>query len=238
MIISGIIGNQMRVSAISFYVILGITAVIWSAVFILGAQYGVSIRDLTRDPAAITGYPAYVGFVSQLGIMAWSAAFAICALGYTVLTSRAQRAVRGQNRILRLFLFCSALLTLLLGVDDAFMLHERVYPHLNIPDIAVSGIYAGAALVYLIAFARIIIGTEFLLLFAALGFFALSVGTDFIFPPKDSPFWIEDGAKMTGILCWLGYYLRSVTGFLSAEMAVSNQARPVTQPASVLGENV
>lgn len=162
---------------------------------------GVALGDLTRDPAAISGVPVYIGFLSNIGMLFWSATVAVCLFAATFVARSAADSPAGR------FLYASGLLTLLLLFDDLFQLHERVFPlSLGVPEPIVFGGYLSVTLLYLVRFRRVILESDYLLLALALGFFGLSVAVD-LFTEKGLYLW-EDGAKFMGIVTWLAYFAR------------------------------
>ncbi|MEM8641161.1 MAG: hypothetical protein AAGG51_20450 [Cyanobacteria bacterium P01_G01_bin.54] len=194
-------------SAIAF--ILAVSILCIGIVILLHFGQDVSIGKLTRDLSTIAKVPLYIGFLSQIGIFFWSAAIAICI--YTAkLISR-----RPNTRIIRRFFFASGLLTLLLSLDDAFMLHESFFPSVGIPEKLVFVSYAGLVFLYLARFYSTILKTEYIFLGIALLFFGLSISCDYFKPRwedlsllKDG-YLLEDGAKFIGIVSWLTYLYRS-----------------------------
>lgn len=191
----------LTVSAIP--IILAVAIHIWK-----GTDYG----NLTRDPVAVADVPIWTGFISQIGIFFWAAAAMVCLFSSVVLPRTPK------NARIRLFFFASGALTLLLGLDDAFLLHEEVFPRLGVPEHAVYAAYVGAVMYYLVAF-RVTIGdSEFLLLGIALSGFALSVLSDLV----AGPFLFEDGVKLLGIVTWLTYYAR--TTFFACRQAMAENS--------------
>jgi hypothetical protein len=105
-----------------------------SLVALLNLFFDIPLGYLTRDISDVTPASFYVGFLSSLGIMLWSASAAICLLG-----ASAMHRIHHQTFI---FLLCSGLLCVMLTLDDAFLFHEEVFPiHLNIPENLVFGTY-------------------------------------------------------------------------------------------------
>lgn len=167
--------------------------------------FNIPVEVFTSDPAMLMNTPIYVGAISNFGILLWSAAIFVC--GFTLATLRkAERA-----REIRSFLLWSCLVTLALLLDDAFLLHERIYPrYLHISREAVYVAYIFGIFLYLFRFLPRIIRTDFVHLFMAFGFLALSVSTDAaagIFSVRAHYLW-EDGFKLLGIAAWLTYFTR------------------------------
>jgi hypothetical protein len=156
---------------------------------------GVPARDLVRDPAPYLGTPLHVGVLSTLGVLLWTAAGAlalVASLG---------------DRSLRLF----AALSALCAVDDAFLLHEEVWPRLTgLPEELALLPYAVLGVLLL----RRLTGFEarpraaFTAAIVALG---LSVGLDLVGSPlglvsgtaDDVRNLVEELLKLAGIALWL-----------------------------------
>lgn len=160
----------------------------------------IPIGDLTRDPNVIIGAPFYNGLVSQIGIFFWAAAAAVC-----LFTAKALSTAPANFRMKR-FLNMSGILTLLLGLDDALLLHEQFFPSIGIPETVVLAIYGGLTLFYLIRFYSRILKTEYILLGMAFFFFGMSIVLDLLPLPGINPYVLEDSAKLAGIVSWLAYF--------------------------------
>ena len=186
---------------------LGLLGIV--GVYALSQIKGMPLSDLTRDPAAVTDTSVYIGILSTLGILLWSATTAIC-LFAAALLSRDRR-----HRQASWFLLCSGLLCLLLTFDDALLLHERVFPYLlNIPQFGVVVGYALIVGVYLLYFVRRILTTDYLLLLLALLFLSSSAAMDqFLSVSKWGGLetFFEDSLKFIGIVFWLAYFAHAAT---------------------------
>lgn len=185
--------------------ILVVSAVPLSAVLVLHFWKGIAIGNLTRDPTGVAGAPLYTGFLSQIGIFFWAAAAAVCLFSVKVLP-RQPDALE-----IKRFLVVSGLLTLVLGLDDVFLLHEKFLPnYVGVPENAVLVSYAGFVLFYLVRFYSVILETEYVLLGMALFFFGLSIIIDVTINVSiDVYIYEEDGAKLVGIVSWLAYFFRT-----------------------------
>lgn len=192
--------SQYRSNKTTITIILAVSALLIGMVLAFHYAGGVPIGNLTRDPSAVLGGPFHTGILSQTGIFFWSAAAAICMFSVKIISKYPD------SFKLKRFLFISGLLTMLLGLDDIFLLHESVFPYLGIHEKVVYATYAGLVLFYLYKFYPIIITTEYILLVMALGFFALSVIFDKSSIPGIDPYLLEDGAKIVGIVSWMAYF--------------------------------
>ena len=79
---------------------------------------GFTLREILRDPAQQTGLSSFLGFVSNIGVWLWVSSVAICC--FSLLTGVA-KGLSSDTELLILL----GLLSLLLAVDDFFLLHER-----------------------------------------------------------------------------------------------------------------
>jgi hypothetical protein len=183
-------------------VIAGITASLGIAgIMVLSSATGVDLSDLTRDAVAVTDTHLYVGALSTTGIMLWAATAGICLLGAGILSGLPQ------HRSAAWFLLAAGALTAMLGFDDAFLLHERVFPtHFGLPQKGVYLVYISMVLGFLLFFFRRILRTDYVLLGMSLLFMALSVGMDEFIPYSRFETFVEDSCKFVGIVFWLTYF--------------------------------
>jgi hypothetical protein len=176
---------------------------------ILCTQMEIPISFFTCDPASTVEIDPLTGMVSNIGILMWTAAAAVCLFCWALL-----RKVPDKARFSKFVLF-SGIMTLILVLDDLFLLHEDIFPcHLGIPQKFVLLGYMGLILVGIVVFGRTILGTDYLLLLIALVFFGLSVFVDVFDHEIDAliggwRYLFEDGFKFLGIVGWLGYYWRT-----------------------------
>lgn len=180
-----------------------------AALVVLVGVAGISIATgrpmsyLTIDPADI-GLPAYLGMLSNLGIMIWGMAAGACLLARMVLSTIPQA---GEER--RFFLL-SALASGYLMLDDGYLLHDRVFPDVaGIPELIVFLVYGVSFLIYIYKERRIIGDSEYPLLILAAGCVGLSGGIDSALPFSDTVTAVEDSVKFVGILFWFVYFLRT-----------------------------
>jgi hypothetical protein len=171
---------------------------------------------LMRDTLAQVDLPFYTGAISNLGVLLWCAAAAVCLFTWWVLGRRS-----GDSRTRRSLLW-AGLLTVLLNVDDFYQLHEYASIHSGLPDEVFTSVYPILLAAWLFFFWREIRKTEYILLFLALALLGTSVFVDALdgmFKIKFNPtllaltghryHLLEDGPKFLGIATWLGYFWRS-----------------------------
>ncbi len=124
--------EKMNRSPEKFIVLLFATIVALCALvlFIASTVFGVAPSVLLRDPAAEFSFPLYAGAISSVGIGILLICSAICL--FTVLFQTTDRLV----------LMVAAVLTGWMALDDAFLLHERVFnDKIGIPEEVLAFIY-------------------------------------------------------------------------------------------------
>lgn len=163
------------------------------------------ITDFTRDLAAIAGTPPWLGLLSQAGNILWWSSASIAALGAIQLADSRKIAARH-------FLGLFAVLTLLLAADDTFMVHERLAPRfLGVHELVLVALYGALLAHMLVRYRSVWQQAGRTLLAMAISGFALSVAIDSL-PDNLLPLQglVEDGSKLIGISCWLGFSVQSV----------------------------
>jgi len=88
-----------------------------ASVFIL-TDSGFTLLEILRDAAQQTGNSSFLGFVSNIGVWLWVSSVAICC--FSLLAGGLRRQSRHTELLVLL-----GMLSLLLAVDDFFLLHER-----------------------------------------------------------------------------------------------------------------
>jgi hypothetical protein len=119
-------------------------------------------------------------------------------------------------------------LSVLLWLDDAFLLHEEVLPtYLGVPELVTYGAYALAAILVALRLGSLVLRhPDGSLLLLAVGFFGLTVVLDVV-----SISWLpmrafaEASAQLYGGLCWTAFALRASWRLLV------NWVRPGGSPA-------
>jgi hypothetical protein len=177
-----------------------------AAVALISLQTGINVSYFTRDPSEILQAPFYIGLLSNLGILIWSAAAAICLFGALLL------ARNSGAREWRAFLMAFGLLTMWLALDDVLTLHEIVIPnYLHVPQKLFLAMLGGCVLLIAVRFRMSILQTDYVLLAVAVGFFALSILFDAVQGRIALPqhHYFEDGTKLMGIVGWAVYLSRT-----------------------------
>ena len=199
-------GSMLRLHGVH----VAIAIVAFSALIALGIVGAYLVLDvppkvLLRDPNALTYSPPYFGLISNFGVLLWAAA-AVIPL-WTYAGARSQPAAARRRPDILLF---GGIFTIFLLIDDLFMVHESL-PAIGLPENVYVVLYLGAMSLFLIAFTRPILESEWLLLLGSLAFFGLSVGIDLIadnlLADVGGRGYVEDMAKLVGILFWLAYFV-------------------------------
>lgn len=168
-------------------------------IVLVSRQYSISIADLTRDPSATTGHTPFIGTLSHVGVLFWCAAVAICLFSFVLLQKT------GSIGEFSAFFLFGGLISLILLLDDLFLLHETVFPlYLNIPEKIVFLSYGLMIIGYITRFRKLISKTDFILLIISFALFGFSIGIDFLELRISILF--EDGSKLFGIVSWFGYF--------------------------------
>lgn len=192
---------QLTTIRLSLFLIFVLSFCIIGAVFLFHSVEQVPLKVLTRDITATADLPFYTGILSQLGIFIWAATSAICLFSSVMIS----------NKTYHNFMLLSAVISLYLGLDDAFMFHETVLPSIGIHQKIVVMSYGLLMLLFLWKFSKAILKTEFLLLGLAFLCFGISIIVDnFLWDNSELVTnLLEDGSKFTGLVAWLTYFSRT-----------------------------
>lgn len=219
--------------------ILAALGAVLGAALVARAWFGIPLKHMMGDPAAVAGWPFYLGLVSNVGGILWTAAASIFLFSF-----RVQRASGGNAEHAR-FLLCSGLFVGVLGLDDFFMLHEDVLPkYFAIGQWLVVGSYGLAAALYVVRFASVIAQGAYPVFVAAVAMLAASVALDQIQDRFSIAFagigFCEDAAKLLGIGLWLIYAIDTSAALLMAAQGrhaapEEPELAPLRRPASVQG---
>jgi len=181
---------------------------------------------LFRDPVAVAHGEAYFGLVSNLGILAWTAAAAIC------LFAGLQLRLGGTAPLHASFFLWSSAITTVLLLDDLFLLHEiRQLRVLGLTETVLFGGYGAVICLCLFLHRRATADFDLRLLATALAMFAASLffarltghrfaglvdtsaALHFLKPllARIDPVatLLEDGPKLIGIFAWAAFLTTS-----------------------------
>jgi hypothetical protein len=165
---------------------------------------GNPIWMLAKDPADTKHFSPYIGMLSNWGVILWTATAVICLFSAVLL--KQQKAPDATRR----FLVVSGIFSLFLGIDDLYMLHDRLLPRMfHLPEIFFYLLYFFAFAAYLAYFTRQILKYDYLLFMAAFLFFVIS-RQFFIKIPYFGQFnTTGDMLKYFGIVFWLAFFYRT-----------------------------
>lgn len=176
-----------------------------------GAGFTILVARLTGAPVWIlTGEASsgpwrqpFAGLLSNWSVVLWIATAAICLFSVAIMKQHNAPEVK------RRFFLASGIFTLVLGLDDLYMLHERILPRgLHIPEIFFYMLYFLAFVTFLAYFASQLFKYEYLLFVAAIFFFALS-RVFLIEIPYIGRLSAGDILKYFGIVFWLVFFYRT-----------------------------
>ncbi len=186
---------------------------------IVSHQMGLPVSHFTRDPLAITGGHPLMGFLSNLGVIFWSATTAFCLFTFALLQKTKT------YQLISKYVLLAGGMTLLLLLDDLFMLHEKFYPSLlPINEKIIFLAYGVMFLGYVWGIRKILLRSEYIYLLLTMLFFALSIIVDISLPSSKFYYWhhlLEDGTKFVGIVSWFGYQFSLCHQLVSESLAPS-----------------
>ena len=120
-----------------------------------GAGFIVLVANLTdnpiwmmaKDPAEIKHFPPYIGMLANWSIILWMVTAVICLFSAVIL--KQQKAPKA----IFWFLVASGIFSLLLGIDDQYLLHDRLLPRMfHMPEMLFYLLYFFAFAAYVIYF--------------------------------------------------------------------------------------
>jgi hypothetical protein len=161
---------------------------------------GFSLEDIVRDPAQMTGQSSFLGFVSNVGVWLWVCSGAVC------LFSAGLGGFAGDQKQKQLLILIGVL-SLVLAVDDLFLLHDRY-----LPQRPVFIVYAFFTLTLLVRYFKNIMEIEGFAFLSAGGLLATSIFIDL--NQRKIPFdygqvqTVEEGFKFVGAASWLYFSYR------------------------------
>ena len=207
-----------KVYAIALLVpVLAMAAALWA---------GLAPTEMLRDPIMVAGGEEgefYLGLFSNLGVVLWTATAAICLFVGSDSSGVPDRQARH-------FLLYAGVFTLLMMLDDLFMLHE------NYAENIVYVFYGMGLLYYVVRFFPLILRLDVVLFALAIPLFGNAVLLDLapwrLLPGEgievpqaiaSSPlerdavrhfgrelrYLLEDGGKFVGICCWAAFHIRA-----------------------------
>lgn len=166
----------------------------------------IDMSLMTRDVNALKCIHPLAGILSSLGILMWWTSASIYIFTVYILGKQGRSADAG-------FLLYSGFLSIYLGLDDLFQVHEYLAPnYLGLSEHSVYLLLGFAMAYYLYRFNHLLRRADTVLLILAFALLGSSVAIDSVLNPwtwrlKDWEFFVEDGAKWVGICCWTAFCL-------------------------------
>lgn len=155
-----------------------------------------SMAMYVRDPAAEFGFTPLAGLVSHLGV------FALLTAG--VISIFASYQVRPKVGLL----FWAGAFSLIIAVDDFFMIHDDLALRIGLSEIQVFAVYGVLALTILFVFRTSLTGKAHMGLYAAIALLAASVVADVTMTYSETQVVFEDSLKFLGLIVWSSYWVR------------------------------
>lgn len=192
------------------FLLSGVLALAGSLFTIWLANYtNHPVWKLAKDAADVIGYPAYFGMLSSWSSMLWMATAAIC-LFTAVITWKDPSDPRTRR-----FLFFSGLLSLIIAIDDLYLLHDRILPGLfDVREAVFYLFYLFLMTGYLIVFFRQISRSDYILFWIAFFLLAFSRGFYKLLPFLREFNTTNDMFKYFGIVFWLAFFVRTAAKHL------------------------
>jgi hypothetical protein len=177
--------------------------------------FGLHPARALRDPAAYVDFPFYVGMFSHIGVLGWWTAAAAGLLAAFTLRQASEE---------RRMMLWGGLLSMVLAIDDLFMVHENVMPaHLGIPELLALAAIGLAGVAYLWRFRALHVQVAPVLLAVCLVLFASGIVVDLVRGSAQDErglgILVEDGFKLAGIGGWAAYHLLVARDFLRQRMS-------------------
>lgn len=182
-------------SEFSHLILAGLFGCLAIALVALASWFlGEPAAVFTREPQAVLKGSFYVGSFSNLGGLVWFGAAAIMSFAGSL------------KPLDRGALILAALVTWAMGLDDVFMLHDKVYPRLYLNETLVAALYFGAIGLIVLRYYRQLARSTLVGMAIAVIFWVLSEVFDHYF--NDIGQLAEDGAKFIGIVVWAAAWTR------------------------------
>ena len=180
-----------RATSVSLIILAGVVALF----ALVAAQPVTSVGVLTRDAAATLDGAWYVGAVSNMGLVGWSAAMTLFTVAAVVAVTAASQGPRVHPY------WYGAGLSAMFLVDDMLQVHEELAPRLIGSELPVYGAYAALTLLWLSNVTLRRATSQTMVLAGALLF--ASIAVDVVWTSDSAArLLVEDGAKFAGIWLW------------------------------------
>jgi len=171
---------------------------------------GRGIELLFSDP--FSPKRPYAGFLTGISEVLWCLIVTTCALTFSLLKHLKRRP--------NWFIFCSALGTGVLLVDDLFRVTLVLYHAVGIPELLMYLLYSAGAIAYSLLFWQRILATPYVLLLISGSLFAFSSLIDLLHLEESGiSAMLEDGSKLLGLINIALYFWQVCFTLLSTSYA-------------------
>ena len=138
-------------------------------------NFSIPYKEITGDPNLIFEAHRFIGIFSNLGVLLWCSSTVILLFSYLLLFKIGSRMTLN-------FLVISCLITMLLLIDDLFMLHDYLLYSIGLNQNYMYGLYSLLFILYFIKLGTYLIHTKYkTFLVLAFLFLGSSVGLDLVF---------------------------------------------------------
>ena len=181
----------------SHLIFAGLLGCLAIALVVLASWFlGEPTAVFTREPQEVLKGPFYVGSFSNLGGLVWFGAAAIMLFAGSL------------KPLDRGALILAASVTWAMGLDDVFMLHDRVYPKLYLNETCVSALYFGTMGLIVLRYYHQLARSTLVGIAIAVICWVLSAVLDQYFNHISIGQLGEDGLKFIGIVVWAAAWIR------------------------------
>ncbi|UCG54607.1 MAG: hypothetical protein JSV32_08545 [Dehalococcoidia bacterium] len=223
--------KQQFLTLIPVFLAIYIPSIVLIAIlFVIYRTTSVNWAAFTSEPAAIFEFPSYYGLVTNIGVLLLCASTAVCFFCFKIL--RIQDRDK-EKAVLLLFL---GIFTLILTVDDFFLIHEAVGDLFawgfgvvdDMGEAAFFILYAVLFLYIVIRFRKVILSSDYILLIVVVLLFVYSTVADLgtLFSSAEQTANAtksfksqalkagEDISKFVAIVTWFTYLMRTSLRFV------------------------
>lgn len=204
--------NKQKATFIGISLSILLCLLLYGVVEWLHLNRNIPYGNLTRDPNAIHESPKYIGLLSQLGMIFWFSTAGVLLFSYFTINNILQNTIR------RNFIGSALFLTLFLGIDDMFMIHDEL-AHRGLREEYFYTIYVIWLLITLIRYNNLIRQSLYILILLSCFLFGLSILIDKLIT---AAYLTEDMLKFAGLINW-SFYWTSTCYFLIQNRTPTNK---------------
>lgn len=213
----------VAIYAVTLVPVLFLLTVAWFQPFVpLGElmRDSLLVAEVSQDCCHI-----YYGAISNVGVLLWASAAAVLIFSALVVVL-----IGGdQNRHHIIQFLLAGVLTMLLCIDDFFLVHDIILPKLGFSETLAYVVYATIAAIYVWYARSEILAARWPMFLISVTCLALSVKIDVFFnTDNDFRLLVEDGAKLLGIAAWLSFHAEAaactIQRLCDAGVASTNRA--------------